>query len=478
MAAPPEPPPEPPPLQPEPEDASIAVAAEDESAAPMDLEAAEAAVTAVAADLDYAEVDDVEEPPQQLSARVEVEVLRREKEELKAALAKLTKLQAVTIERLEFVEELLGPTEAQRKIFQDQVCAARAAALQAARDGCSVPVRFVGRLDELWLRSVGLSERDCALLQRGCVTGPEGVPRDVSMLGDPMFKPYDDKTQEPLWEARGGLLRLSLGDVRNRWGEEVALEVLKCAVELDRHDGSRRLGVELPWSEGENRELEPCEVIELLERELAITRSRSSCSRGSAGVGLAPGSSLDETGSEVSSLDLLGGDRRQDDLADSAAWSIMDSETFGTGGMDDTTDDSDEFASPRPSSVPSDESGNGPAFCAIGDYCVASDRYGDEWSLADADIEQLLLGAGAAAASCRKSGAGATAAGPGATVEAVARSLVSTPRRELPPMDEQMEECGTTFEDQDELGEVLRELLEEEVAGSLGRLLSRAPRPP
>lgn len=88
-----------------------------------------------------------------------------------------------------------------------------------------------------------------------------------------MFKPYDEKTLTPLWDARGGYLQLSLGDIRERWGEEVAMEVLRCAMELDRHDASRRLGVELPWNEKENREMEPGEVIALLGEELQSIRS-------------------------------------------------------------------------------------------------------------------------------------------------------------------------------------------------------------
>lgn len=393
----------------------------------------------------------------------EVASLRSEIAQLQAAVTRLQREKSAAEDRLEFVEELLGPTEAQRKAFQDQLCAARAASLQAHRGGWAVPVRFVGRLNEEWLRSIGLTERDCALLQRGCVTGPEGVPRDVSLLGDPHFKPYRDRTLEPLWEARGGLLKLSLGDVRNRWGEEVALEIVKCAIELDRHDASRRLGVELPWHETENRELDPAEVIELLERELAATRSRSSCSRGSAGIGLAPGSSLDETSSEVSSLDLLRRCRTQDDeAADSAAWSLMESDTLGTGGLDDTTDGSGAFGSPRPSSSATSI----PPLFAVGDYCIASnERCGDEWSLADADIEQLLLGAGARAG--RKSRS-----------EVPQRSVGSTPRREygLAAFAEFADDAGTASGEPDELGEVLRELLEEEVAGSLGHLIARVPR--
>jgi len=203
---------------------------------------------------------------------VEVEKLLQENARLQERVRVLEHEKADVQGRLEFVEELLGPTEAQRRILQDKANNARAAALQARRSGANVPVRSVGRIDEPWLQGLGLTERDCALLQRGCVTGADGVPRDVSLLGDPAFRPFDEATKAPRWEARGGALKLSLGDVRSRWGEAVALEVVRCAVELERYDASRRLGVELPWHEAESRELEAAEVIAIMERELAETK--------------------------------------------------------------------------------------------------------------------------------------------------------------------------------------------------------------
>eukprot|EP00434_Breviolum_minutum_P039020 symbB.v1.2.034628.t1/scaffold4503.1/size38817/6 len=80
------------------------------------------------------------------------------------------------------------------------------------------------------------------------------------MLGDPGFHPYSSQTGETKWEARGGLLRLSLEEVGHRFGEEIAQDVVRCAKELDRYDASRRVGVELPWHPMEDRELEPAEV--------------------------------------------------------------------------------------------------------------------------------------------------------------------------------------------------------------------------
>merc|ERR1719468_1240542 len=84
------------------------------------------------------------------------------------------------------------------------------------------------------------------------------------MLGgphsDPSFQPYDE-TGEPRWQARGGMLQLSLEEVLNRFGEEIAFAVVRAAKELDKHDASRRVGVELPWHDGEDRELDPAEVI-------------------------------------------------------------------------------------------------------------------------------------------------------------------------------------------------------------------------
>mmetsp|Transcript_37363 Transcript_37363/g.98522 ORF Transcript_37363/g.98522 Transcript_37363/m.98522 type:complete len:429 (-) Transcript_37363:50-1336(-) len=379
----------------------------------------------------------------------EVEQLRREKEELQAAVDRLSKEKAQVEERLEFVEELVGPTEAQRKIFQDQVNNARAAALRANRNGASVPVRFVGRLDESWLRSCGLDEHACALLQRGCVTSSDGVPRDVSLLGDPNFRPFDATTHEPIWEARGGLLRLSLGDVRDKWGEDVAMEVVKCAIELDKHDASRRSGLELPWHEAEGRELEPAEIIEILERELAAFRAAAGTdSRGSAmavGLGLAPGSSLEyDAGSDVSSLDLLGGEGQREQ-GDSAAWSMIDSEDgYGSGRLGATIS-STASMSPRPMATPPSEP-----------WCP-NDRY-DEWSLADPDIESLLR-----------------------QPAAPSRRKVRAEAQRLSAGEDASEDAAGALEERNDLGETdivgfLRELLEEEVAGSLGRLLVQAPR--
>eukprot|EP00913_Durusdinium_trenchii_P001506 g1394.t1 len=44
----------------------------------------------------------------------------------------------------------------------------------------------------------------------GCLPDSEGILQDVSLLGDPSFHPYHSQTGEPKWQARGGLLRLSL----------------------------------------------------------------------------------------------------------------------------------------------------------------------------------------------------------------------------------------------------------------------------
>lgn len=184
-----------------------------------------------------------------------MERLRRENAELRS--------------RLEFVEELVGPTEAQRKSFQQQLVAARAAALHARAVGATLPTKLVGRLDGSWLHARGLSERDGNLLQQGCMSWSS--QEDISLLGDPTFRPYDQHLQ-PCWDARGGALRMALSDVRDRWGQDVALEVVRCAIELDRHDPSRRLGCELPWHADEEREMQPAEVIQALERELVLLR--------------------------------------------------------------------------------------------------------------------------------------------------------------------------------------------------------------
>lgn len=196
------------------------------------------------------------------------ENLKKEKAELETLVWKQQEEKEELQSRLDFVETIVGPTESQRKEFQQQLVGARAAAIHASHSGSCIPTRFLGRLDVDRLAAYGISEHDCALLQRGCVPGDEGVPQDVSLLGDPNFCPYDPFTLEPRWEARGGFLQLTLGDVRDRWGTEVAMEVLRCAIELDRHDASRRLGLEVPWNSDEGRELQPAEVIMLLAQEM------------------------------------------------------------------------------------------------------------------------------------------------------------------------------------------------------------------
>lgn len=172
--------------------------------------------------------------------------------------------------RLEFVEELIGPTEARRKVLQEQVLAARSSALRAKYRGAGLPTKVAGRLDEQLLWSRGLSERDAGLLQGGCMPDKDGILQDVSVLGDPGFRPYDERTGELRWHARGGMLQISLGEVRSRFGEEVADDVVRCAKELDRYDASRRVGVELPWHPLEDRELNPAEIIDLMDRELFL----------------------------------------------------------------------------------------------------------------------------------------------------------------------------------------------------------------
>eukprot|EP00440_Ansanella_granifera_P025076 gb/GFBE01027237.1/.p1 GENE.gb/GFBE01027237.1/~~gb/GFBE01027237.1/.p1 ORF type:complete len:468 (+),score=113.58 gb/GFBE01027237.1/:1-1404(+) len=207
------------------------------------------------------------------AAGAAAERLRQDKAELIAANERLKREIEELHERLSFVEEIVGPTESQRKKFQTQLISAREASLRVAH-GCggSVPTRCVGRLDESWLRMKGLSDQECSMLQRGCISGENGVPCDISLLGDPAFCPYDRETLQPKWEAKGGFLKLSLGDIRDKWGEEVAMEIVRCAMELDRHDASRRLGVELPWHEKENREMEVAEVIALLGQQLLAAK--------------------------------------------------------------------------------------------------------------------------------------------------------------------------------------------------------------
>jgi len=189
------------------------------------------------------------------------------------ALEKLRKERDDLQERLEFVEEIVGPTEAQRKIFQDQVLASRAAALRAKHHGAGVPTRVMGRLDERKMYIEGLSDRDVGLLQGGCLPNDDGILQDVSLLGDPTFRPYNQGSGTPKWEARGGALQLSLQDVKDRFGSDVALEVVRCAKELDDHDPSRRVGIELPWHPVEDRELQPAEIIDIMDREAGLEAS-------------------------------------------------------------------------------------------------------------------------------------------------------------------------------------------------------------
>lgn len=188
-------------------------------------------------------------------------------------IAKLEQEKAELQRRLEFVEALVGPTETQRKMLQDQVIAARSATLRAKYRGAGLPTKVAGRLDESLLWSCGLSDRDAGLLQGGCLPNKDGILQDVSLLGDPSFRPYDQSTGELRWHARGGMLQLSLGEVRNRFGDDIAHDVVRCAKELDKWDSSRRVGVELPWHPLEDRELEPAEVIDLMDRELSLHSS-------------------------------------------------------------------------------------------------------------------------------------------------------------------------------------------------------------
>jgi len=124
----------------------------------------------------------------------------------------------------------------------------------------------------------GLSERDAGLLQGGCLPDADGILQDVSLLGDPLFRPYDERTGEWRWDARGGVLKLSLEEVQDRFGEEVARDVVRCARELDKYDASRRVGVELPWHAQEDRELEPAEVINLMaERGVGLRKPGLTC---------------------------------------------------------------------------------------------------------------------------------------------------------------------------------------------------------
>jgi len=334
--------------------------------------------------------------------------------DLEEVIRQLEKDKAALQSRLEFVEELVGPTEAQRKSFQQQLVAARGAALRAKRCGVSIPTRFVGRLDECWLRLRGMSERDCALLQRGCVTGLDGIPKDISLLGDPNFVPYHEGSLKPSWEVRGGSLQLSLADVRDRWGEEVALEVVRCAIELDRFDASRRLGIELPWFSLENRELQPSEIIRLMEREI-----------------VARGDAVDEVISEGGRSDLL----RTIDSPDADELSQDSASADGR----ETTRRHEGISTPT-LSVMSHESviSTGGSIVSMGegdcDDELEWERY--EWSFDDADIEKLLQAS--------------KADGP--------RSLLSSAHADS------AERCSPS-PDMDNEEEALLELLEEEVAG-------------
>mmetsp|Transcript_14541 Transcript_14541/g.37604 ORF Transcript_14541/g.37604 Transcript_14541/m.37604 type:complete len:371 (-) Transcript_14541:248-1360(-) len=186
-----------------------------------------------------------------------IKKLRREKAELES--------------RLDFVEGLVGPTEAQRKELHEQVLAAREAALRASHLGMVVPTKVFGRLDERLVQRKGLSERDVGLLQGGCLPDEDGILQDVSLLGDPAFRPYNEQTGELRWQERGGVLGLSLEEVRDRFGQTVTSDVIRCSKELDRYDASRRVGVELPWHPKEDRELRPAEVISLVvDSELGL----------------------------------------------------------------------------------------------------------------------------------------------------------------------------------------------------------------
>jgi len=348
--------------------------------------------------------------------------------DLEEVIEKLEREKAELQSRLDFVEELVGPTEAQRKGFQQQLVAARGAALRAKRCGVPIPTRFVGRLDERWLRSKGMSERDCALLQRGCVTGQDGVPKDISLLGDPNFRPYDESTQEPLWEVRGGSLHLSLKDVRDRWGEEVALEVVRSAIELDRYDASRRLGIELPWFSLENRELQASEIIRLMEREIS-----------------ARGDASDEVHSDGGRSDLLHTiDSPDPDVISQDSASELSLDPGREGMSTPTLSVMESVISTGGTIISNGSAGPNTVGCADADDEHEVERY--EWSLADADIEQLLQPGKAGPRSIRAQATAASA------------------------------EVGiTTVSDVDHDEEnALLELLEEEVTGSLG-LLTPSP---
>lgn len=212
------------------------------------------------------------------AAEAAADRLRQEKAELQATNDRLSRELQDLQSRLDFVEDIVGPTETQRRTFHVQLTAARDAALRVAHDcpNC-IQTRCVGRLDERWLRLRGLTDTEISTLQRGCVSGEDGVPSDISVLGDPAFCPYDRETLQPIWEAKGGFLQMSLADIREKWGEEVALQVVRCAIELDKYDASRRLGMELPWHEEENREMEPSELIGILGQHFSKSSHGAEC---------------------------------------------------------------------------------------------------------------------------------------------------------------------------------------------------------
>merc|ERR1712113_201467 len=155
------------------------------------------------------------EVSQQCIDDMRVKKLEKEKKELQ--------------QRIEFVEELVGPTEAQRKALHKLVLAARSAAIRAKHRGASVPTKMAGRLDERIIVAHGLSECDAGLLQGGCLPDEYGILQDVSLLGDPNFRPYDEHTGELRWQAKGGAYQLSLGEVKSRFGNDVAHDVARCA---------------------------------------------------------------------------------------------------------------------------------------------------------------------------------------------------------------------------------------------------------
>lgn len=179
---------------------------------------------------------------------------------------------------------------------------------------------------------------------------------------------------EPVWEARGGLLKLSLQDVQTRWGEEVARDVVRCAVELDRHDASRRLGAELPWHNSEGRELQPGEVITLLALEVAFCRNAALEEPQVAGFSATSSSSdfLAEVGSR----------------SPSPAWSVLDS-VLQELGLEASGSHIQPLAELMGSELqpPALEATDAVERCDLSDR-EAVDLY--DWSVADPDLEALL----------------------------------------------------------------------------------------